>query len=80
MPDTRAAYLLDILNSADAIGRYVAECDREGFLRDPKTQDAVLRRLMVIGEAAARLTEETCAALRQFTIRWPERIEQAKTT
>ncbi len=62
MPDWQAAYLLDILNSADAIGCYVGECDREAFLRDAKTQDAVLRRLMVIGEAAARLTWFTTTA------------------
>jgi uncharacterized protein with HEPN domain len=69
MPDRQAAYLLDILNSADAIGNYLRECDREGFLRDAKTQDAVLRRLMVIGEAAARLTEETCARFAQIPFR-----------
>jgi uncharacterized protein with HEPN domain len=30
-------------------------------LMTPKTQDAVLRRFLVAGEAAARLTPETCA-------------------
>lgn len=69
MPDRQAAYLLDILNSADAIANYLGECDREGFLRDARTQDAVLRRLMVIGEAAARLTEETCARFTQLPFR-----------
>ena len=69
MQDRQAAYLLDILNSADAIGRYLRECDREGFLRDAKTQDAVFRRLMVIGEAAARLTEETCSRFTQLPFR-----------
>ena len=69
MPDRQAAYLLDILNSANAIGRYLAECDREAFLGDGKTQDAVLRRLMVIGEAAARLTEETCSRFSRLPFR-----------
>jgi uncharacterized protein with HEPN domain len=69
MPDRQAAYLLDILNSADAIGRYLRDCDREGFLQDTKTQDAVLRRLMVIGEAAARLTEETCSRFTHLPFR-----------
>ena len=55
MPDRQAAYL--------------RECDRGGFLRDAKTQDAVLRRLMVIGEAAARLTEETCLRFTQLPFR-----------
>jgi uncharacterized protein with HEPN domain len=69
MPDRQAAYLLDILNSTNAIGRYLAECDREAFLGDGKTQDAVLRRLMVIGEAAARLTEETCSRFSRLPFR-----------
>jgi uncharacterized protein with HEPN domain len=69
MEDRQAAYLLDILNSADAITHYLRECDREGFLQDAKTQDAVLRRLMVIGEAAARLTEETCSRFTQLPFR-----------
>ena len=59
MQDRQASYLLDMLRSAEAIQDYIRGCDREGFLRDPKTQDAVLRRLLVIGEAAARLTQET---------------------
>ena len=33
----------------------------EQFLKDIKTQDAVLRRFLVAGEAAARLAPETCA-------------------
>jgi hypothetical protein len=72
MQDRQAAFLLDILNSADAIGHCLREFDREGFLRDAKTQDAVLRRLMVIGEAAARLTEETCSRFTSYvSARWP---------
>ena len=69
MPDRQAAYLLDILNSAGAIGRYLGECDREGFLKDAKTQDAVLHRLMAIGEAAARLTKETCSHFTELPFR-----------
>jgi uncharacterized protein with HEPN domain len=34
---------------------------QEDFLKDLKTQDAVLLRLMVIGEAGARLTPDTVA-------------------
>jgi uncharacterized protein with HEPN domain len=61
MPDRQAAYLLDIFQSAEAIENYIGVMGREDFLCDPRTQDAVLRRLMVIGEAAGRLTEETSA-------------------
>jgi uncharacterized protein with HEPN domain len=57
----QAAYLLDILRSAEAIQSYIEGHSREEFLRDTKTQDAVLRRILVIGEAATRLTPETMA-------------------
>lgn len=59
MQPRQAAYLLDILHSVQAITNYTAGYGPEQFLRDSKTQDAVLRRLLVAGEAAARLTQET---------------------
>jgi uncharacterized protein with HEPN domain len=43
------------------IQTYVAGQSHDEFLRDVKTQDAVLRRFLVAGEAAARLTPETRA-------------------
>ena len=43
------------------IKSYVGEQTHVQFLADTKTQDAVLRRFLVAGEAAARLTPETCA-------------------
>lgn len=58
MQPRHRALLLDILHSAEAIEEYIAGYDVESFMRDPRTQDAVLRRLMVIGEAASRLTPE----------------------
>jgi len=63
MPPRQVAYLLDILRSIEAIQSYVAGQTHEDFLKDTKTQDAVLRRILVAGEAAARLTPETCAEL-----------------
>ncbi len=63
IPDRQAAYLLDILRCVEAIHSYVAGQTHEQFLHDGKTQDAVLRRLLVAGEAAARLTPETCSEL-----------------
>ena len=69
MQDRQAAYLLDILHSAEAIQSYIEGYSREDFLRDPKTQDAVLRRLLVIGEAAARLTAETVARFEELPFR-----------
>jgi len=43
------------------IQSYVGAQTHEEFMADTKTQDAVLRRFLVAGEAAARLTAETCA-------------------
>ena len=61
MPPRQVAYLLDIFRSVEAIQSYVAGQTHEDFLKDAKTQDAVLRRFLVAGEAAGRLTPETCA-------------------
>jgi len=43
------------------IQSYVAGQTHGQFLEDTRTQDAVLRRFLIAGEAAARLTPETCA-------------------
>jgi len=53
--------LRDILEAVEKILRYVEGLDRESFLRDEKTVDAVLRNLSVIGEAARHLPEEFTA-------------------
>lgn len=60
MPPRQVAYLLDIFRSLQAIQDYLGGYSRERFLGDAKTQDAVLRRLLVIGEASERLPPETC--------------------
>ena len=51
-------YLLDILEAADALSRFLAGKDRAGFLADEVLQSAVLQKLTVIGEAASRLSSE----------------------
>lgn len=48
-------HLTDIVDAADAIQRFVQGVRREDFLRDELRQSAVLQKLIVIGEAAARL-------------------------
>lgn len=69
IPPKQAAYLLDIFRSLEVIQEYVAGQTKEDFVRDGKTQDAVLRRLLVAGEAATRLTPETCAELPDIPFR-----------
>lgn len=51
-------YLEDMVASAQAVGRYIDGMSREAFLEDERTQDAVLMKLVIIGEAAARVPEE----------------------
>ncbi len=58
-------YLADIIEAADAIQRFIEGTRRDDFFRDELRQSAVLQKLTVIGEAAARLPTE-------FTERHPE--------
>ena len=52
MPPRQVAYLLDIFRSIQAIQEYLAGYSHQQFLQDARTQDAVRRRLLVVGEAA----------------------------
>lgn len=54
--------LLDMLQSAQLAVRYLADADQAAFESDPLLQDAVARRLEVLGKAAARVTEQTRSA------------------
>lgn len=55
-------YLLDILEAAKLAIEYIGEKTREEFFSDSQCQDAVIRRLEIIGEAARRISEETRTA------------------
>jgi len=57
------AYLTDILQSARIIQQHLAGMSREQFLADLRTQDAVIRRFEIIGEAARHLSPDTLKAL-----------------
>lgn len=50
------AYLLHMLEAIERTVAYVDEASAE-FLDDPKTQDAVIRNLTVIGEAVKNLSQ-----------------------
>jgi uncharacterized protein with HEPN domain len=50
-----ALYLADIVEAADAVRRFIEGVEREDFFDDEMRQSAVLQKLIVIGEAAARL-------------------------
>jgi uncharacterized protein with HEPN domain len=53
-------YLTDILEAAEAINRFVSDIPFEDFIKDEMRQAATLQKLIVIGEAAARLPDEFC--------------------
>jgi uncharacterized protein with HEPN domain len=52
------AYLLDILNSARLVQQFVQGIDREDLARDMMKQYAVVHGIMIIGEAARRVSQE----------------------
>lgn len=53
-------YLSDVVAAADAVARFIQGVEREAFLADEMRQSAVLLKLVVIGEAAARLPRAFC--------------------
>ena len=57
------AYLADILDAAQLAISYSRGMNEEMFRADLKTQDAVIRKMEVIGEAAKRLSEGAIAGL-----------------
>ncbi len=61
--------LHDILEAARLIGSYVKDTTETGFRADTQKQDAVIRRIEIIGEAAAHLTEATRQAIPELPFR-----------
>ena len=51
-------YLSDIVQAADSIARFVEGLDEDRFIGDDLVRSAVLHKLTVIGEAAARVSSE----------------------
>lgn len=51
-------FLDDIRISCEKILRYTANMSREDFLDDERTYDAVVRNLVVIGEAAKQVPDD----------------------
>ena len=50
------AFVNDILRAAGSIKSYVHGMHRHAFDQDPKTRDAVIRQIGIIGEAANKLS------------------------
>jgi uncharacterized protein with HEPN domain len=49
--------LVDIINSITLAGEYLQNKSQIDFEQDPILQDAIIRRIEIVGEAAARLSE-----------------------
>ena len=52
-------FLLDMLQSSELIIQYTAEYSKDDFIENIQLQDSVIRRLLVIAEAARRVSETT---------------------
>ncbi len=51
-------YLAEIVAAADAIARFLHGVDREKCLQDDLLQSAILQKFIVMGEAAAHLSDD----------------------
>lgn len=56
MDENDAAWLFDMVEAAEVALRHVEGLSREEFLRSRLHQDAVTRQLIVLGEAAKRVS------------------------
>ena len=65
-------YLTDIVQAAEAVGRFVSGITYDDLVRDELRQSAILQKLIVIGGAAARLSPEFQA--RHPAIEWVDII------
>jgi uncharacterized protein with HEPN domain len=61
--------LQDILDAARLVALYVKGATAPAFASDTEKQDAVIRRIEIIGEAAAHLSEETRRAIPELPFR-----------
>jgi uncharacterized protein with HEPN domain len=75
LPESRdAALLLDMLEAAEKVRRYVRDKTFEDFRRDGLLRDAVERNIEIIGEAARAISDESKAA--HSEIPWRKIIAQ----
>jgi len=57
-----SVYVRHMLDAIDRIGQYLEGVDRANFLEDSLLQDGVIRQFEILGEAAGRVSRETCSA------------------
>ena len=59
-------FLEDIKESIDRIEEYTQGMSKEPFMEDIRTQDAVIRRLEIIGEAVRNIPEDFRVSIPMF--------------
>ncbi|HEU4342864.1 MAG TPA: DUF86 domain-containing protein [Candidatus Binatia bacterium] len=69
METDQVGRLRDILEAARLISSYVKDAREADFHANKEKQDAVIRRIEIIGEAAAHLTEATRRAVPELDFR-----------
>jgi uncharacterized protein with HEPN domain len=63
LSDADLARLRDILAAVETVQRYCVRVSEARFLTDYVLQDAVVRRVTIVGEAASKLSAESKRAL-----------------
>ena len=66
----------DILEAIATIHKYTAGLEFEDFSKDRRTVDAVIRNLIVIGEAASRIPNDVCES--NLSVPWMEMFYRSK--
>jgi uncharacterized protein with HEPN domain len=61
-------YLEDILEAGSRVVTYIGKMEFQDFLDDMKTQDAVIRQFLIIGEAVKRLPTDW--KVKEATVNW----------
>ncbi|CAN5668975.1 DUF86 domain-containing protein [soil metagenome] len=61
--------LSHIVEAAARIANYLKDVSKQDFLKDGLRQDAVIRRIQIIGEAARHLSPELLASMPDFPAR-----------
>ena len=72
MPNSDLPYLQHMLDAVEKLQRYLEGVDWDGFEGDEILQDAVIRQLEILGEAASRVSDKTRSSV--SGIPWPKVI------
>ena len=59
-------YIDDIIESISLVERYIKAINKEKFDNNTQLQDAVIRRLEIIGEAAKNMPEDVKKNIRKY--------------